>query len=373
MSVTAFARFWQTDLTRECFLSYVPKDDLRSLRLGCKAFADDVAPALFKTLELRFSTNTFSRRARMCALNRIGHHVRQLSFVMPHTADTFLPPLLIPGTLEEVTFLYEPRVNSSRPHSSSSSTSSSSTSKYGSWEMNDLLVKQYPPMFHAATNVDAFFRAISAMPRLRHLHISCPGQQVGHRYRKDIVDYALISLRLAIEAANPTLLDTLTLAPIHPSATFYLRPHLTVGSSPTSSRVWRRIKSLNIEMDSFEFGRDEPADHLKILHSYLQTLQCLETFKFTWLGTWDDALAPLTRILGDDSWKQKQEEVMVVPIMLSPVEEKREIECVQDHLWDDVLRKSRGLQVLRRVSLRTKELLPEQVRRLLRTARVAWH
>jgi hypothetical protein len=455
MPSTTFTKFWRTDLTRDCFLSYVPKDDLRSLRLACKILADDIAPVLFKNLEIRFSTNTFSRRARMCALDRIGHHVRHLSFVMPHSIDTFLPPLLIPGTLEEATFLYEPRINNSRPHSSSSSSSSSSASKYGSWEMNDLLVKQYPPLFHAATNVDVFFRALGTMPGLRHLHVACPEQAAGQRYRKDIVDYALISLRLAVEAANPAQLETLTLAPIHPLAIFYLRPQLSVGSLPSSARVWRRIKSLNIQMDSFRYGRDQPSDHLKILHSYLQTLQSLENFTFEWLGdkgpcplslhtepctsrptsldcsqacpdsstkspcrplkfrrlkamhlsnatfdadqasafimshrkvlhefqfdrchlrsgSWDDALAPLTRIVGDDSWKQKQEEVMDVPIMLSPADEKSELECVQEHLWDDVFRKSKGFQTLRKMSLKTKGLLPEQVRRLLRNARVAW-
>ncbi|KIX94854.1 uncharacterized protein Z520_09544 [Fonsecaea multimorphosa CBS 102226] len=457
MSSTAFAAFWRTDLVRECFLSHVQKDDLQSLRLVSKALADDVAPTLFKSLEIHFRTNTFSRRSRMSALNRIGYHVRRLSFIMPHHSDTFLPPLLIPGTLEEVTFMYEPRINNSRPHSSSSSSSSSSsTSKFGSWEMNDLLVKQYPPLFHAATNVDSFFHAVSSMPRLQHLHISCPNQPAGQRYRKDIVDYALISLRLAMEAAKPSQLVSLTLAPIHPAAVFYLRPHLSIGTSPASFRVWKGIKSLEIEMDSFEYGRNQPSDHLKILHSYLQTFHALEHFKFQWLGnkgpfplalhiepctsrptsldcskacpdastrsscrplrfrhlksmrlsnasldaiqasgfimshrkalhefhfdlchlrsgTWDDALAPLTRIVGNDSWKQKQEEVMDVPIMLSPVNEKTGMECVQDHLWDDVLRKSKGLQTLRKVSLRTKELLPEQVRRLLKNARLAWH
>ena len=457
MASIAFAKFWQTDLTRDCFLSHVPKDDLQSLRLVCKVLADDVAPSLFKNLEIHFSTNTFSRRVRMLALDRVGYHVRHLSFIMPHHSDTFLPPLLVPGTLEEATFNYEPRVTTSRPHSSSSSSSSSSASKYGSWETNDLLVKQYPPLFHAATDTDSFFRAISSMPRLQRLHISSPGQHVAQTYRKDIVDYALISLRLAVEAANPIHLESLTLAPIHPAALFYLRPHLSFGSLPSSSRVWRRIKKLGVVMDSFEYGRHQPSDHLKILHSYLQTLTSLEHFQFEWLGdkgpcplslhtepcisrptsldcskacpdssvksscrplkfrhlksmhlsnasldssqassfimshrkvlhefqfdrchlrvgTWDDALAPLTHIIGDDSWKQKprQEEVMDIPIMLSPADGKSDMECVQDHLWDDVLRKSKGLQALRKVSLRTKELLPE-VRRLLRSARVAWH
>jgi len=37
-------------------------------------------------------------------------------------------------------------------------------------------------------------------------------------------------------------------------------------------------------------------------------------------GDWDEALQPLTVITGSDSWKRKQEEVMDIPIMLSPVD-----------------------------------------------------
>jgi len=37
-------------------------------------------------------------------------------------------------------------------------------------------------------------------------------------------------------------------------------------------------------------------------------------------GDWDDALAPLTKIAGSDAWKRRQEEVMDVPVMLSPVD-----------------------------------------------------
>ncbi|EXJ91093.1 hypothetical protein A1O1_04200 [Capronia coronata CBS 617.96] len=456
MSSIAFAKFWRTDLTRECFLSCLSNDDQQSLRLVCKDFAHNVAPVLFKHLQVRFTTNTFSRRARMAALATVGRHVRTLSFVMPHHSDTFLPPILSHGSLEEVSFNYKPRLIGSRPTSSSSSASSAS-SKYGSWEMNDLLVKQYPPLFHAATNVDAFFQAFSAVPNLRHLLVSCPGQPAGQRYRRDIVDYALISLRMAVETANPLQLETLTLAPIHPAALLYLRSHLSIGASPASSRVWRRIKTLSVEMDSFEYGRDKPSDHLKILHSYLQTLPYLEHFRFQWLGdkgpcplalhvepctsrptsldcsnacpntstkssfrplkfrhlksmqlcnasldasqasefimthrkvlhefqfdhchlrsgTWDDALAPLTRIVGNDSWKQKQEEVMDIPIMLGPVDEKSDdTDCVEGRLWDDIFRRHKSFQTLRKVGMRTKEMVPEQVKRLLRTARVAWH
>jgi hypothetical protein len=167
MEFSAFAKFWQTDLTRDCLLAHTPRDDLQALRLACKAFAHDVAPTLFRDVKVNFNTHTFSRRARISALNRIGRHVRQLSFHMVHSVDTFLPPLLVPGSLEEVNITYEPRINSSRPQSASSSASSSSSgSKYGSWELHDLLVHQFPPLFHAATDVDAFFACLVPVNKL---------------------------------------------------------------------------------------------------------------------------------------------------------------------------------------------------------------
>ncbi|KAK5145577.1 hypothetical protein LTR04_001263 [Oleoguttula sp. CCFEE 6159] len=36
-------------------------------------------------------------------------------------------------------------------------------------------------------------------------------------------------------------------------------------------------------------------------------------------GTWDDALTPLTQLTGSAKWKEKQEEVMDVPLILSPL------------------------------------------------------
>lgn len=474
MPSSAFANFWRVDITRECFLSCIPKADLQSLRLTCKFFAVDVAPVLFKSLDINFTINTFSRRSRMSALDRIGPHVRELTFAMPHHSDTFLPPLLVPGSLEEVRFNYEPRHGFSRPSSSSnsidsinsinslaSSTSSTQSSKYGSWEMNDLLVKHYPPLFHAATNVESFLQAFAALPDLRHLRISCPNQPCAQRYRRSIVDYALLSIRVAVEHTQPARLDHLTLDPIHPGAIFHLRPQTSIGCSPASPRVWSRIKTLDIEMDAFEYGRHQPSDHLKILHSYLASFQSLEQLKFKWLGikgpcplslhlepctsrptsldcsnacpdastksafrplkfrhlkrmylsnacldatqastfimshrkalhefqfdecdlrsgTWDDALAPLTRIAGSDAWKGKQkapaEEVMEIPIMLSPLDEQRtRMDCVNERMWDDVISKSRHFRTLRRVGSRSKDLVPDQVRKFLRTARVAWH
>jgi hypothetical protein len=430
MPSAAFLRFWRTDLTRDCFLSFVTKEDQASLRLASHECSLGVAPTLFKDINISFGTNTFTRPARMAALERIGGHVRNLGFSMPHSADTFLAPLLDPVTGEEQVFVYEPYLGLHRP----SSSGSQSSSKYGSWEMNDLLVKQYSPLFHATTNIPSFVRAFTAMPSLRSLKVSCPGQAPAQIYRRSAVDYALISLRMAIEQAPLPRLESLALDGVHPSSTFYLRPQFGIGASPASTRRWRQIKKLRMRMVCPAFGDGQPTDHLKFLHAYLRTYPLLEDFSFEWLnrkgpcplslssepclapgaldcsaacpktfakspcplkfrklrrmvlensvldatqisdfimthrkvlrefefenvhlrsGTWDNALAPLTRISGNESWKEKQEEVMDVPLVLSPVEAQ---ECIDEIMWEDQ-KKRRPFRTLRKASMKTKEML----------------
>lgn len=440
MPSAAFLRFWRTDLTRDSFLSFVAKEDQASLRLTSHECSLGVAGSYFKELHISFGTNTFTRPARMAALERIGGYIKTLSFSIKHSSDTFLAPLLDPITGEEQVFVYEPYLGLHRP----SSSGSQSSSKYGSWEMNDLLVKQYSPLFHATTNIPSFVRAFGAMPALRNLRISCPGQSVGQIYRRSAVDYALISLRMAVEQVALPRLESLTLDEVHPLSVFYLRPQLGIGSSPSSIRRWRQIKKLKIRMDCPAFGDGRATDHLKFLHSYLQSYPLLEDLSFEWLvqkgpcplslssepclapgaldcsaacpktfakaplplkfrrlrrmllenstldasqisdfimahrkvlrefefenvhlrsGTWDDALAPLTRISGNQSWKEKQEEVMDVPLMLSSVEKR---ECIEELMWDDQKRR-RGLRTLRKASMKTREMFGA-----LRSSMLTW-
>lgn len=410
---TAFAQFWHTGPTRDSFLGYLGKEELRSLRLVCRELSTKAAPFLFSDIQVQFRSSTFTRPSRTAALERIGRHVKTLTFKIPHSSETFLPPLLDPITGEEQTFVYIPQV-----YPPSSPGSRFSVPKYGSWEMTDLLVKQYPPLFHAATNIPSFICAFNSMSSLRHLKIVCEGQSPGHRYRRSVVDYALISLRVAVEHAPLRFLDTLSLLPVHPSALLYLRPTMGFGASPASRKRWMHIRKLAIHMDSFPYDREQPIDHLKLLHSYLQSFPNVERFSFRWKdakgpcplslatepclvssaddapkqacpkrsrrppnplkspalqymevenaimdasqvstfildhrrtlrefdfedvvlrsGTWDDALAPLTRISGNEKWKEKQEEVMDVPIVLSPVGMESQI---QKAIWEEQRRK----------------------------------
>src|SRR5438034_8485402 len=163
-SGSAFLRFWWTDLTRDGFLACVPKEDLLPLRLVCHDFSVRTAPLLFENIDVKFRSSTFTRPARMAALERIGVYVKTLTFKIAHSGETFLPPLLDPVTGEEQTFVYAPQLY---PYHAAGSRLS--VPKYGTWEMTELLTKQYPPLFHASTNVPSFIRALAAMPSLAHL------------------------------------------------------------------------------------------------------------------------------------------------------------------------------------------------------------
>ena len=393
---TAFLKFWWTDLVRDEFLQSASKEDLLSLRLVCHDFSIRTAPLLFSEVNIQFRSSTFTRPARMAALERIGGHIKTLTFSIPHSPETFLPPLLDPLTGEEQTFVYTPQV-----YPPDSPSLRLSVPKYGSWEMTDLLVKQYPPLFHAATNIPSFVRALSTMSSLSHLKISCDGQASAHRYRRSVVDYTLISLRVAIEQAPLKRLETLSLLPIHPGALLYLKSTMGIGSSPFGPRRWAQIRKLAIQMDTFPYEEGQSKDHLKLLHSYLHGFPSITDLSFRWNGdkgpsplslfsepcltatptvsnccpkrsshplkplyfpsllkltlenallssaqvstfilshrktlrdfdfedvelreggSWDEALAPLSRISGGDRWKEREELEMDVPIMLSPVD-----------------------------------------------------
>lgn len=70
-------------------------------------------------------------------------------------------------------------------------------------------------------------------------------------------------------------------------------------------------------------------------------------------GDWDDALAPLTVLTGNDNWKNKQEEVMDIPIMLSPVELDGEPRVMGQMFADD--------DVVARVSMDEETLHDEEL------------
>ncbi|CAK7211638.1 hypothetical protein SBRCBS47491_001192 [Sporothrix bragantina] len=255
----------------------LPKEDICSVRLANSACCNLVTKRLFMRTHLAFTANTFTKNSRVQALSRIGHHIEHLTFYLEHSDATFLPPLLHPQTGREISFLYT-------PHTCMASVLT--RPKYANSELGDILTQQYPPLFHAATNVPSFLNAMKHMTNIRHLTIKCPGQDPKERYRRDIVDYALISLRISIERAPMNKLCKLSLSGVHPAAFNYLRHVPGFGSHPSAARRWRQIRKLYVSVDSWDFYGPSPGlDHLKIIDDYVRNMAPqLEKFSFTWLS-----------------------------------------------------------------------------------------
>ncbi|KAM0281596.1 hypothetical protein ACHAQH_003465 [Verticillium albo-atrum] len=279
---TPFYRLWQTDIqhVRDSILDLLPREDIASLRLASSACCNITTKRLFKRIHVTFTPNTFTKQSRIHALSRIGHHVEHLTFHFAHSPATFLPPLIHPLTGAEISFLYT-------PHTSMASVLA--RPKYANTELGEILTQQYPPLFHAATNVPSFINALAHVPNLRHLTLRTPGQDPRERYRRDAVDYALISLRIALERNPLTSLSQLSLAHLHPGALQYLRaaPAASLGALPSSPRRWRQIRKLSLAVESWDFSDPSTPgrDHLRIVDDYLRAMApSLEKLSFTWLG-----------------------------------------------------------------------------------------
>ncbi|KAH6690534.1 hypothetical protein F5X68DRAFT_203176 [Plectosphaerella plurivora] len=281
-TMTPFYRLWEQEhqSIRDRILDLLPREDVASLRLASSACCNMTTKRLFKRITITFSPSTFTKPSRVQALARIGHHVEHLTFHMAHSQSTFLPPLIHPLTGAEICFLYT-------PHTSMASVLA--RPKYANTELGEILTQQYPPVFHAATNVPSFINALKHLVALRHLTVRTPGQDPRERYRRDSVDYALISLRIALERAPLRSLDHLSLSHLHPSALHYFRysPGGSFGALPSSQRRWRQIRKLSLSVESWDFAdpTSPGRDHLKIIDDYLRSLAPgLETLSFSWLG-----------------------------------------------------------------------------------------
>ncbi|KAI1009564.1 hypothetical protein LB504_003432 [Fusarium proliferatum] len=272
-----FLAVLRSDHIKDSLLPHLSSNDLCNIRQSSSACCNLLTKRIFTRLHISFSASTFTKSARVAALARIGHHIEHLTFYFPHSEATFLPPLIHPVSGNEICFLYT-------PHTSMGSVLS--RPKYANAELGDILTQQYPPLFHAATNVPSFINAMRNLTNMRHLTIRCPGQDPRERYRRDIVDYALISLRISLERAPLEKLHKLSLSQLHPAAFNYLRHVNGFGTVPSAGRRWRQINKLSISVDAWDFYGTSPGrDHLKILDEYVRTFAPnLEKFAFTWLG-----------------------------------------------------------------------------------------
>lgn len=276
-----FYAIWASESIREQLFVHLSKSDISSVRLANSACCNIVTRRLFQRVHLSFTPNSFTKQSRIQALSRIGHHIEHLTFYLPHSEATFLPPLIHPQSGSELSYLYTPHT---------SMTSTLTRPKYGTSELGDILTQQYPPLFHAATNVPSFINALKNIPNLRHLTIKTPGQDARERYRRDIVDYALISLRIAIERISGlTKLSKLSLSGVHPAAFLYLRYEggPGFGCSPGAARRWRQIRKLSVSVEAWDFyGPSGPGlDQLKMIDNYLRHFSdTVEKLSFTWIG-----------------------------------------------------------------------------------------
>ena len=151
------------------------------------------------------------------------------------------------------------------------------------------------------------------MPNIQSLRIDCPDQDPRDRSRRSVVDYALISLRTAVESAPLPYLKELKLASMHPGGLLYLSPSPAAGfgaggaaasvddetpvsavssfSSAATGRAasrWKSITKLTMEMQTFPTDNFNDLDavsrdHLKLLHAYLRHFAGqLTHFSFQW-------------------------------------------------------------------------------------------
>lgn len=274
-----FLSFWHSDKCRERFLYFLDPPDLASLRLVSLDLSARIAPRCFGAMTCTFRVHSFAKRSRIQALERIGHHVQTLTLILPYKIEHMLPPL-IEVTGEEKKFTYTPV----QPDSRSSRQARVREPKYGDWETTDLLVRQYPPLFHAAANSACFTRCIAALPHLSRLIIKGQGDDFHVRaHHRSISDFALISLCAALDQTAPHALTRISLRDLPTSAMKYLTPRRTTESAVSD---WcSRITHVDAAMKSIHVKPSDQPDELAIVQSHLRNFRRLETLSFEWSGT----------------------------------------------------------------------------------------
>lgn len=266
------------DKIRKKFLSLLDKEELKKLRFVCLDFSGKIEPHLFRHLSVTFNSKTFSSVARTTNLAMIGRHVESFTFNMPHTKSTVLPPLIDTETGDELPIVYSPKTYTKEPLPPVER-----DAQFGSPQVAKMLAEQYPPLFHAASNVPAFIKAFCALPNLRHVKINCPRKEHPQTHRRNIVDYALISLRIALEQAPLNLLNAISIISLHEEGLLYLQPD-SFASTPRSRKRWLSIKHLNMRLQNHDSCAVKKTSALKLLHVYLSNFSGLRTFRFQWQG-----------------------------------------------------------------------------------------
>jgi hypothetical protein len=281
----SFLEFWNLEACRGGLLRHLAPSDLSALRLVCHGISEQVTDQAFSSIDITFRARTFSKSARLAALQRIGHYIKDVTFHLPRNTDTRLPPLVDPYSGEQKEFVWKP-----------SAATSTKRPRYGTTEIADLLIRQYPPLFHAATNVQSFINAMSSLTNLQHLRVSCLGAEEAIPRRAqgtDIMQVALTSLLYAVERAKFKHLDTVTLSNIWHTDIIALSS-LSKCANPGSAKRWSNVRILDISV-SLGFHSPIKNDQLKLLREYIRGYRGLRRFSFQWIGA--RGLSPLPELL----------------------------------------------------------------------------
>lgn len=215
-----------------------------------------------------------------------------------------LAPLVDPWTGRERAFVFPPPPS---PHEDNDAGGrrrkrAERGPRYGDWETTALLIKQYPSLFHAAADIGGFEEMMSGIVNLRSLTVRCTGTDglgggggggAGGGWMKTTVEYALVSLSLALETAKMESLTRLSLLHVHVRGLRALSSTRRNDQGRASSRDWRRnVRRLEMTVlsDPGSGSRDSTT-----LHEFLIGFSGLQKFDFRWEGERDSSPMPLYR------------------------------------------------------------------------------
>ncbi|GAB7343455.1 hypothetical protein MBLNU457_1478t2 [Dothideomycetes sp. NU457] len=189
--------------------------------------------------------------------------------------DRVLPPLIDPWTGVENPVVYTPQSNTDDV-----ADSKLRRTKYGDSQTTDLLIRQYPPLFHAATNAAAFRQLLSSLTSLTHLTLSGPDNDyIARSDHRNISDYALVSLRAALEQVHMPYLTRLSMNNLYIGALEHVKP------TKSSLDCWTRIESLDLRLYGAESRQGRPSSgQLQTVCGYFRCFRKVKRLHFNWVG-----------------------------------------------------------------------------------------
>ncbi|KAF8454672.1 hypothetical protein BDZ91DRAFT_747296 [Kalaharituber pfeilii] len=277
-SAKLVGKLFSNNHIRHAILSHLDPSDVAFLRRVSILFCKKVTPTAFKTLTVTFRPLTFDS-ARLVALERIGHHIKKFRFVFPHTEETYMPPMLDPRSRKLVNLVFKPHARLGKHKGGPI---------FGSKRMDDLVLQNYGILMIAAADIRSFTEALKMMPNITNLTVCCPGIPMGEPGRRCIIDYALWSLRVAIERSGLQGLRSLHLEPMHMTGLQYFLPGtMSLGSKIDGHKAWANVRSLTMNISAWRpiakaRNGSMYVANLKFLHQYMEYFKFVRKLKFAW-------------------------------------------------------------------------------------------